>query len=198
MGSSAVLRLSPESLVERFYEPLYRFALVLSGSEAVAADLTLETFQLWRQLGEALREKATVRTWMFRTLYREFMKAQRPDSGFRQSVEGTTKGALQEAQPNIAQDFDASMILEALHRVEECYRVGVTLHYLQELSYLEIAELLELPASSVLFRLARGKEQLRELLADATLQQDSKIVRLPAPKPPWFEPGSRPTQPPNR
>ena len=38
---------STESLVERFYQSLYQFALSLARSEVVAADLTQETFYLW-------------------------------------------------------------------------------------------------------------------------------------------------------
>jgi len=182
MPLGAVLRLSTESLVERYYEPLYRFALSLSGSEAAAADLTQETYYLWASKGDQLRDKTKVKTWLFTTLYREFLSGQRHDSRFRHQDLEQSYDELPLVEPNLANSLDANLVLEALHRVDEAFRVPVTLFYLQELSYLEIAETMDVPLGTVMSRLSRGKEQLRNLLADASLPQDSKIVRLPLPK----------------
>ncbi len=182
MHGSAAARAGMESLVERFYEPLYRFALSLSGSEAAAADLTQETYFLWASKGDQLRDKAKAKTWLFTTLYREFLSGQRHDSRFRHQDLDQSLDELPLVEPNLANDLDSGLVLEALHRVDEAFRVPVTLFYLQELSYLEIAETMSIPIGTVMSRLARGKEQLRELLSDASIQQDSKIVRLPLPK----------------
>ena len=66
-----------EKLVEDFYMPLYRFALSLSRSESDAADLTQQTFFLWASKGHQLHEQSKVKTWLFTTLYREFLWGER-------------------------------------------------------------------------------------------------------------------------
>ena len=53
--------------------PLYRFALSLSRQESDAADLTQQTFFLWASKGHQLRDQSKVKTWLFTSLYREFL-----------------------------------------------------------------------------------------------------------------------------
>ena len=64
-------------LVDRQYVPLFRFALSLAKSEADAADLTQQTFFLWASKGHQLRDPSKVKTWLFTSLYREFLGRQR-------------------------------------------------------------------------------------------------------------------------
>src|SRR5262249_25164205 len=57
-----VARPDMAELVERFYEPLYRFAYSLSGAEHHAEDLTQETFYLWAEKGSQLRDASKVKS----------------------------------------------------------------------------------------------------------------------------------------
>lgn len=71
---------------------------------------------------------------------------------------------LPTVEPPGANHFDSGRVMEALARVEENYRLPLTLFYLDDLSYKEIAETLEIPIGTVMSRLSRGKTQLRQLL----------------------------------
>ena len=55
-------------------------------------------------------------------------------------------------------------MLPALARVDETYRAAVSLFYLDDCSYKEIAVILEVPLGTVKSRIARGIAQLREIL----------------------------------
>ena len=66
-------------LVDAHYASLYRFALSLARSEADACDLVQQTFYIWATKGAALRDAAKAKTWLFTTLYREFLRSRRRD-----------------------------------------------------------------------------------------------------------------------
>src|ERR1700761_3492374 len=68
-----------EQLVDAHYAALYRFGLSLSRNESEAADLTQQTFYLWATKGHQLRDRAQAKTWLFTTLYREFLALKRRD-----------------------------------------------------------------------------------------------------------------------
>lgn len=153
-------------LVDAHYAPLYRFALSLTRNTSDACDLTQQTFFIWARKGTQLREVEKAKSWLFTTLYREFLRG-------RRRAEHVT--ALQDLPPDeadpaapevdIVSGMDAGLVVEALQEVEEVYRVPLTLFYLEELSYKEIADVLEVPIGTVMSRLSRGKAQLRSAIA---------------------------------
>jgi RNA polymerase sigma-70 factor (ECF subfamily) len=73
-------------LVDANHAALYRFALSLTKSEDQAADLVQQTFYRWAAKGQELRDPSRAKSWLFTTLYREFIKARRHDRFFRKSI----------------------------------------------------------------------------------------------------------------
>ena len=61
-----------ESVVQQYYEPLYKFAFSLTRAEADACDLTQQTFYVWATKGHQLRDESKTKTWLFTTLHRNF------------------------------------------------------------------------------------------------------------------------------
>jgi RNA polymerase sigma-70 factor (ECF subfamily) len=72
---------------------------------------------------------------------------------------------------------DTSQVLAALGRVDEAFQAPVTLFYLQDCSYKEIAEILELPLGTVKSRISRGIGQLQKMMAK-DLDQHRKRTQL--------------------
>jgi RNA polymerase sigma-70 factor (ECF subfamily) len=155
-------------LVEDFYLPLYRFAFSLCRQEPEAADLTQQTFLLWAAKGHQLRDSSKVKTWLFTSLYREFLGRKREQDRFVETDASVEAIALQSIPPSVIEQLDAEIVQNALHGLEEIYRAPLTLFYLQQHSYKEIAEILEIPIGTVMSRISRGKEQLRKALTDRT------------------------------
>jgi RNA polymerase sigma-70 factor (ECF subfamily) len=163
-----VAALDFEKLVEEFYMPLYRFALSLSRQESDAADLTQQTFFLWASKGHQLRDASKVKTWLFTSLYREFLGRKRQQDRFVEAESSAEAIALQTVPASIVNQLDGEIVQRALFALEEIYRAPLTLFYLRQHSYKEIAETLEVPIGTVMSRISRGKEQLRKALADST------------------------------
>ena len=170
--------LSMDSLVERFYQSLYHFALSLARSEVVAADLTQETYYLWAAKGHQLRDATKVKSWLFTTLHREFLRRQRHSHRFPHHETSQVEDELPVISSTVVNDLDAITVMQALQRVDEHYRVPLAMFYLEDFSYNEIAEALDVPAGTVMSRLARGKAQLRALLGEAASGAPGKIVPL--------------------
>lgn len=167
-----------DQLVGDYYQPLYRFALSLAGREAEACDLTQQTFFLWASKGQQLRDRSKVKSWLFTTLHREFLGSRRRNARFPHHEIESVEHELPPVTPATINELDASTVMQALMSVDEVYRAPLMLFYLEDHSYLEIAAILEVPAGTVMSRLARGKAQLRTLLADAAVSADNKIVPL--------------------
>jgi RNA polymerase sigma-70 factor, ECF subfamily len=161
-----VAALDFEKLVEDFYMPLYRFALSLSRRESDAADLTRQTFLLWALKGHQLRDASKVKTWLFTSLYREFLGRKRQQDRFVESESSAEAVAAQTVSASVVNQLDGDIVQRALFGLEEIYRAPLTLFYLQQHSYKEIAETLAVPIGTVMSRISRGKQQLRKALAD--------------------------------
>ena len=156
-----------ERLVEEYYMPLYRFALSLSRKESDAADLTQQTFFLWASKGHQLRDKSKVKTWLFTSLYREFLGRKRHEDRFVNPESSAEVISAQAIPASVVNQLDGDIVHRALLDLDEVYRAPLILFYLQQHSYKEIAEMLEVPIGTVMSRISRGKEHLRRALAES-------------------------------
>jgi RNA polymerase sigma-70 factor (ECF subfamily) len=164
-------------LVDAHYAPLYRFALSLTKNSSDACDLTQQTFFIWARKGEQLRDAAKAKSWLFTTLYREFLRGRRRAEHVT-ALEDLPPGETDPAAPEVdlVTGMDAGLVVEALQEVDEVYRVPLTLFYLEDLAYKEIADALEVPIGTVMSRLSRGKAQLRAALARKESGRAAKVV----------------------
>ena len=166
-----------QQLVDRQYAPLFRFALSLSKSEAEAADLTQQTFFLWAAKGNQLRDRSKAKSWLFTTLYREFLGRRRHEVRFPQVELEEAHEDEMSILPNM-DALDGRAVLRALQQVEEPFRAALTLFYLEQFSYQEIADGLKVPIGTVMSRLSRGKAQLRQRLLDKAETAARRIVSI--------------------
>jgi RNA polymerase sigma-70 factor, ECF subfamily len=166
-----------QQLVDRQYAPLFRFALSLAKSEADAADLTQQTFFSWAAKGHQLRDHSKAKSWLFTTLYREFLNRRRHDIRFPHVELDDAREEEMSIWPS-ANAFDSATLLQALHEIEEPFRAPLTLFYLEQFSYQEIARVLGVPIGTVMSRLSRGKAQLRERLLSKEEVLGNKVIAL--------------------
>jgi RNA polymerase sigma-70 factor (ECF subfamily) len=163
-----------DNLVARFYEPLYQFAFSLTREEAGACDLTQQTFCVWAAKGHQLRDPSKVKTWLFTTLHREFLGSRRRQTRFPHVELDVAAAELPTISPDAISQLDGAQVLDALAQVDEIYQAPVALFYLQDYSYKEIAEILDVPLGTVKSRLTRGLGKLHQLLADTQKQPPKK------------------------
>jgi len=162
--TASTAAINVEELVNRYYQPLYQFAYSLTREQATACDLTQDTFQTWMQKGHQLRDAARVKTWLFTTLHRHFLKTCRHQTRFPHVALEDAGCELPSASPDPVNQLDGDTVLQRLNEIEELYRTPLALFYFEDLSYKEIGEILAVPIGTVQSRIARGKAQLQQQL----------------------------------
>ncbi|MBI1177784.1 sigma-70 family RNA polymerase sigma factor [bacterium] len=163
-----------ETLVERHYGALYRFALSLTHQETDAADLVQQAFLVWARKGHQLRDRSKARTWLFTTLHRLFIESRRKADRFAGEPLDETSSEIPNISPERARRVDAETLLQALAGIDETFRAPVALFYLEDYPYLEIAEILGVPLGTVKSRISRGIGQLQKCLSDPIRPQSPK------------------------
>lgn len=155
-----------EQIVSAHYEPLYRFAYSLVQRESEARDLTQDTFAQLGRKSHQVQEQARVKSWLFTTLYRAFVDSHRWKTRYPHVEAGEVVNEMPAASADAGDRLDAEAALQALKEVPEVFRVPLTLFYLDQHSYLEIAEILGVPMGTVMSRISRGRAMLRQLMED--------------------------------
>jgi len=154
-----------EQIVDAHYQGLYRFAMSMCRREATAKDLVQQTFLQWAKKGHSLRDASKVKTWLFTTIYREWLGIARREKKYEEvEFEPDQHGAAQHHDDGENPRVDSATLQIALEQLEPNYRAPLVLFYLKELSYRDIAETLGVPIGTVMSRLSRAKDSLRTIL----------------------------------
>lgn len=167
-----------EHAVSSFYEGLYRFAFSLAGNENDACELTQETYARLLSKGGQVRDPTKVKSWLFTTLYRVFLGWKRREASLPHHEISSVEHELPPVTPAMLDFLEDDAVREALLGIEEHYRLPLTLFYLQDHSYQEIAELLDIPIGTVMSRLSRAKEMLRAALAAKAIGEREGIISV--------------------
>jgi RNA polymerase sigma-70 factor, ECF subfamily len=157
-----------EGLVNLYYPSLYRFALSLTHQDSDACDLTQQTFYIWARKGHQLQDVGKVKSWLFTTLHREFLQRRRRVVRFSDVELSEAEWELPEVPPPSVDLMDGGMVLDALSRLDKTFQAPIALFYLEDYSYQEIGQILEIPLGTVKSRISRGIGQLQRVLQDVT------------------------------
>ncbi len=166
-------------LVDAHYQALFRFGMSLTRDVDRASDLVQETFSIWAAKGHQLRDRTKAKTWLFTTLHREFLSQRRRASKF--SDEPLDEAKLEASVSNddgAERQMDGQRAMELLGTLDETYRAPIALFYLQQHSYKEIAEILDVPIGTVMSRLSRGKEMLRKQMTAEPSSAPKNILQI--------------------
>ena len=159
------------ALVTGHQQYVYNLALRVLKNEEEALDLTQETFvRAWTALPN-FRGQSRFRTWLYR-ITTNLCYNRLP--GLRRSLSDLGNDVIAEL-PETSLIFDdpahglearelRSYLHQAIDELDEKYRLLIWLRYQNEMSYEEIAGMLNLPLGTVKTGLFRAREQLRRAL----------------------------------
>jgi RNA polymerase sigma-70 factor (ECF subfamily) len=180
-----------ENLALKHIDPLYSAALRLTKNDRDAEDLVQDTFLRAYRFFDKFERGTNIKAWLFKILTNTFINRYRRVVKERNIVEGSERDAVHErfisreasdsaANPE-AWFFDRLLsddVLQAVDSLPIDFRLVVILADLQEFSYKETAEILDVPVGTVMSRLYRGRRLLQKALAKYAVL--SGVIPAPA------------------
>jgi RNA polymerase sigma-70 factor (ECF subfamily) len=169
-----------------YVDSLYGTALRLTRRPADAEDLVQDTYlKAFRSSGQ-FKRGTNLKAWLFTILHNTFKNVLRHDG--RNPVDVDSE-VVEQAAGDAAQEPTPEQILTratldadlqaALDDLPEAFRQAVWLRDVEELTYAEIAEVLDVPVGTVMSRISRGRRALYERLAGRRVRpsEDADVVQ---------------------
>jgi RNA polymerase sigma-70 factor (ECF subfamily) len=159
----------------QFLEPLFATAMRLTRNRADAEDLVQDTFvKAFRHAGQFTRG-TNLRAWLYTILHNTWRNRRRDASRdtvevdsdqVEQAAAGAGGGEPVETPERILMRSTLDADLQAaLDELPEAFRQAVWLRDVEEFTYAEIAEMLNVPIGTVMSRISRGRRMLFEKLS---------------------------------
>lgn len=176
-----------EQLVLQYQNPIYNLCLRITGNPEDAADMTQESFlKAWRNL-ESFHFEAAFSTWLYRLASNtclDFLRSAKRRRELSLTVEDESGESQLLDLPDPAPTPEASLLTNeenarlgaAMEQLDPEQRRILTLRVVNDLSYTEIAAVLNIKEGTVKSRLARARESLRKKL----LQTGNKTEANPS------------------
>ena len=168
--------------VRDHYRFLFRSAWALTGSRAVAEDVVQDCYELaWRHMDQ-LRDRALARPWLFQILRREAFRNLAPSAN---PPVGPDEEGIDERVGNdpIAIADQRIDILRAMQELAAIHREVLTLFYFEDMPVAEMALALDVAPGTVLSRLNRAREALRQRMqpenASTTPESTGRVLDFP-------------------
>lgn len=188
-GLRAGIEEAYEELIERYEQQLYGMIYRLLGNQPDAADVVQEVFLKVFRTINSFREQSSLRTWIYRIAVNEAHNHRRwfarhcrcevPMEGENTEQQCPLAYTPDPGRSPYEQALDSetrTLIERALTKINPIFRTAVVLRDIQNLSYEEIAEILQVSLGTVKSRILRGRDALRREITERPDQSLSEAM----------------------
>jgi RNA polymerase sigma factor (sigma-70 family) len=155
------------TLFERHHGPLFGYLSKLTGNRSAAEDITQTVFQRMLKYRHTYRTEGSFTAWMYRLARHcandHFRRSSAAPISVDPSLLEERVDEASRADETAASHEDHALLRRALARLERDDREVLLLARLQELSYAEVAEILECSVGAARVRAHRALRTLRDL-----------------------------------
>jgi RNA polymerase sigma-70 factor (ECF subfamily) len=167
----------PRIDLSEYVDGLYSYALVLSRNRTEAEDLVQETCLRAIRAMDRLRPDSNAKSWLFTILRNIWFNQLRKWRTAPEVVDldldgdGAKRAADTRKDPHATyvSNIEQEQVRTAIQQLPVEFREIIILREYEELSYQEIAAVLECPLGTVMSRLARARSKLRDVLSPMSL-----------------------------
>jgi RNA polymerase sigma-70 factor (ECF subfamily) len=161
-----------EELVRPFEDRLFRLILAVAGNREDAEDSLQEALVRAYKALPAFRGDSTLATWLTRIALnttRNWLRTQSRASAQRTFEHAPLCAAPANEDPVdcLLEEENQTLIRRALLALPEHYRAALVMRHYQDMSYLDIADALQIPIGTVRSRLAQARALLLRKLSAA-------------------------------
>ena len=170
-------------------DPLYGAALRMTRNPADAEDLVQETMLRAYRAFDSFEAGTNLKAWLFRILTNAYINTYRKkqrepqkvsademdDFDLYQELKGHDPQYQQTPENIVLDSLVDSDIIEAIEDLPEQFRMAVMLSDVEDFSYAEMAEIMDVPMGTVMSRLHRGRKALQKRLWE--LAKERGIVK---------------------
>jgi RNA polymerase sigma-70 factor, ECF subfamily len=141
---------------------LRRYAFALTGSQQDAEDLVQDTLVRAIAAAPAFRAGGNLRAWLFSIMHNAFVSGMRrrrpPFVALNDEADAVGQAPAQHLM------LEVQDALAALARLPDAQRAALSLIALEDFSYEQAAKVQGIPLGTLMSRLARGRETLRQMM----------------------------------
>jgi RNA polymerase sigma-70 factor (ECF subfamily) len=154
-----------EKLVERYQLPMYRTAAGIVDSPDQAKDVTQNGFiKAWKKL-DSFNSDYRFFSWLYRIIINEALNHCRGND----KTVTLSSVVTNETTPHqkVVTAEETSQVKKAIQQLKPHYRTVIHLRHFEELSYKDIASVLDIEPKTVKSRLYTARSNLREIISDS-------------------------------
>jgi len=161
-----------EALVNALYADVFRYAYWLCRNRSMAEDLVQETYlRAWRSF-ESLKDEKAAKAWLITILRRENARQyERFQPNLVDMDDVAHTDFMGDVTADLAQSLETYMLQKSIGKLELEFREPLMLQVVGGFSTDEISDILKLNKNTVLTRLFRARNKLKDMLAENTLKR---------------------------
>jgi RNA polymerase sigma-70 factor (ECF subfamily) len=152
------------SIVDRYYSDCLRYACRMLGQRADAEEAVQSTFVRAHRTIKRYDDRESFRSWLFRILIERCRARAGPLRRIVRMISPHRAAAPAPWPAPSSSTGDAPRVLAALARLTPAHREAILLRHVEDLSYVEMADLTGLKVSTLIERVKRAREQLQREL----------------------------------
>ena len=166
-------QLAFSNLLDTFWNDVYSFQLLRTKNELEAEDITIETFSKAFDKINSYKEEFVFKTWLItisKNLHIDLLRKQKRSlenntfSYQNSSGESEVLDSTPTAEDQLIQQQNLADLLTEIKKLKPAYQKVINLRYFNEMSYAEMALVLEEPVNNIKVKALRARKLLSELI----------------------------------
>ena len=166
-------QLAFSNLLDTFWNDVYSFQLLRTKNELEAEDITIETFSKAFDKINSYKEEFVFKTWLItisKNLHIDLLRKQKRSlenntfSYQKSAGESEVLDSTPTAEDQLIQQQNLADLLTEIKKLKPAYQKVINLRYFNEMSYAEMALVLEEPVNNIKVKALRARKLLSELI----------------------------------